>query len=230
MLDLFCGAGGLASGFSDAGFDVTGVDVLPVVLDIFRDNKLGVAKIANLGEHIQNGGYSVIIGGPPCRPWSSVNTRKRGTQHENFPLLARFGEHVLANHPKSFLLENVPPSRTEVDRLGARLITHGYSVQTRILSYADYGAATTRRRLFMFGSRIVDATRFFEELEKLSSAEKTVRDAIGYLEHTECGSVPDHVYPNFQTIERYIPYYETGKFGWVMLSWRRPAPSFGNAR
>jgi len=56
----------------------------------------------------------------------------------------------------------------------------------------------------------------------------TVRDVMWQLRDQEMGTVPDHVWPQLNTIEKYLRYYETGKYGWYVLDWDSPAPSFGN--
>jgi DNA (cytosine-5)-methyltransferase 1 len=57
---------------------------------------------------------------------------------------------------------------------------------------------------------------------------KTVRDAIGYLNSVKEGAVNDHMYPKLRAIDKYRRYYESNKFGWYILQWDNPAPSFGN--
>jgi SAM-dependent methyltransferase len=108
VLDLFCGAGGLAYGFAQAGFEVRGVDRLPVVEEIFRRNALGKVKVKDLHWETENGGADVVIGGPPCRPWSTLNLTRRTSDHANYRLMARFMSHVFKNRPRAFLMENVP--------------------------------------------------------------------------------------------------------------------------
>jgi DNA (cytosine-5)-methyltransferase 1 len=228
VLDLFCGAGGLASGFAEAGFEVTGVDHKEIVPRIFELNGIGAARVANLYTDKVNGGYDVVIGGPPCRPWSSINVRRRGAEHDNFTLLDSFAHHVLINRPDIFLLENVPPARGDAIRATAKLAEEGYSMKAETVTYSQFGAPTSRRRLMLFGSLRVDADAFFDELKKFKHQASTVRKAIGYLEGKKPGEVPDHVYPNLKTIDKYDEYYETGKYGWYRLSWDEPAPSFGN--
>lgn len=233
VLDLFCGAGGLASGFAEEGFEVTGVDRLPIVKDIFERNGLGEVRVKDLHWKTENGGADVVIGGPPCRPWSTLNLTRRRDEHANYRLMARFMSHVLQNHPEIFLMENVPPAKSNVARvlgtLSVRLKRKGYGTQAGIVKYSDYGAATSRSRLMVFGTRTGDPSAFFEELEAHHRREPTtVRQAIWDLRHTDSADFPDHQWPKLNTIGKYKERYRTGQFGWYRLNWDDPAPSFGN--
>jgi DNA (cytosine-5)-methyltransferase 1 len=227
-LDLFCGAGGLASGFSEEGFNVTGVDNQEVVPRIFEKNGFGTAKVADLFTQRINGGFDVVIGGPPCRPWSSINVRRRREEHASFDLLGSFTHHVLANRPEVFLMENVPPAKQDALIATKALEKRGYSVEAETVTYSQFGAATSRRRLILFGGLKCDGDAFFDELGKFKRQSSTVREAIGYLDGKKPGEVPDHVYPNLKTIANYDSYYDSGKYGWYRLAWDEPAPSFGN--
>jgi len=79
---LFCGAGGLASGFKDENFSVTGMDKSTLAGETFKLNGFGEFVETDLLKEDASGDYEVVIGGPPCRPWSMVNTVKRGKNHE----------------------------------------------------------------------------------------------------------------------------------------------------
>lgn len=228
VLDLFCGAGGLSSGFNSRGFNVTAVDINPAAPRIFEENHLGTVFTRDLSKEFVNGGYDAVIGGPPCRPWSSINTRLRAANHPDFSLLSRFFSHVKKNRPTVFLLENVPPAKLFADRRASRLKASGYRFETRLVRYSDFGAPTSRGRMIMFGTKRGDPADFFDLLETKRRASRTVREAIGRLARTPEGKVRDHVYPKLKTIEKYRGYYATGKFGWYILDWNLPAPSFGN--
>lgn len=233
VLDLFCGAGGLAIGFKESGFDVRGVDRLPVVKEIFERNRLGEVHVKDLHWKTENGGADVVVGGPPCRPWSTLNLTRRTNEHSTYRLMARFMSHVLQNRPKVFLMENVPPAKSNatrvLDKIDSRLKRRGYRIQAKTVKYSDYGAATSRSRMMLFGTRTGDPSAFFEGLEAYRTpVPTTVREAIWDLRHTEREAVPDHVWPLLNTIEQYRERYRTGQFGWYRLGWDDPAPSFGN--
>jgi DNA (cytosine-5)-methyltransferase 1 len=55
-----------------------------------------------------------------------------------------------------------------------------------------------------------------------------VKDAIWKLREKKRNEIPDHVWPELKTIDKYRHYYATGKYGWYILKWNEPAPSFGN--
>jgi len=207
VLDLFCGAGGLASGFAKAGFTVEGVDICPYVKKIFSLNKIGNARVADLSSTTIDGKFDLITGGPPCKPWSLVNVVKRRNKHEDYHLLVRFFDHVKYHKPRLFLMENVPPVAKDVITLNniGVLKRRGYSISTHVIKYSDYGAPTARHRLIIVGVKEGNAEEFFLRLSKYKTRARTVREA-----------------------NKYRKYYETGKYGWYILEWDKPAPSFGN--
>jgi len=82
--------------------------------------------------------------------------------------------------------------------------------------------------MILFGTRNGDPTKFFEGLRGQVRTASTVRDAIGYLSAVAEGSIPDHEFPKLKTMRKYRKYYTTGKYGWHILNWDEPAPSFGN--
>ena len=232
VLDLFCGAGGFAQGFKDAGFDVTGVDISEYAGKTLELNRYGRFKKADLTEEIIKGEFDVVVGGPPCKPWSAVNTTKRGVAHQDFVLLSRFFEHIRVNKPKVFLLENVPllagePSlKCHIARLENE--EYSYSIMGKVIQYSNYGAPTKRHRFILFGSKVGKAEKFFDDLHKFESKPKTVKWAIRGLREKQKNEVTDHVWPELTTIDKYIDKYKSHKFGWYILEWDKAAPSFGN--
>ncbi|WP_299030012.1 DNA cytosine methyltransferase [uncultured Thermanaerothrix sp.] len=236
VLDLFCGMGGLALGFARNGFLVTGYDIYPRVPEIFEINQIGQAIVADLrtkGIRPEDRAATLIIGGPPCRPWSALNVRQRGSRHPDHDLFRIFLEIVGEIRPEAFLMENVPRlERDPAFHECLQLIEPGYDLAWKVVCYADYGAAIARHRLFLAGFRRSESTNraltFFECLEAFRKPPRTVRDALETLEKSGTGDDPEHVWFNFQTVEKYQGKYRTGKYGWYQLSPDRPAPSFGN--
>jgi len=212
------------------GFRVTGVDNSEVAQDTWKINYRGRFVLADLSDEALGGHYDVVVGGPPCKPWSAINTTKRGKSHDDYDLLSRFFLHVEKSLPRIFILENVPPLGKD-----PQLIEHlrilgakNYSVSTKVLMYGDFGAPTRRHRFFVFGIRNGNASKFIETLSRRARESATVKDAIWKLRHVQRGEAPDHDWPELRTISKYRKFYKTGKYGWYALKWNEPAPSFGN--
>lgn len=230
VLDLFSGMGGFSHGFAKAGFSVTGVDIAEdakVVYEMLPSSKF---IIADLSKELISGTYDYVIGGPPCRPWSSVNLTKRGNEHRDYGLVQKFADNVINVNPSGFILENVPPLRgdPQFQKQIKRLKRSGYSISVNTYRYSDYGAATSRRRLFAVGFKDLDIVSFAKYIESEMESPRTVFNVIGKYRDYGKGSHSDHQWPNLRTISRYADYYESGKFGWTRLEWDKPAHSFGN--
>jgi DNA (cytosine-5)-methyltransferase 1 len=217
-------------GFARAGFEVVGVDVSETAGRAFELNKIGKFVRADISKESVQGDFDIIIGGPPCKPWSAVNTTRRGKNHRDYQLLSKFFRNVERQMPRLFVLENVPLLANDetLRRNVRRLSKRGYSIMGRIMKYGDYGAPTSRHRFFLFGTREKDAARFFDKLSAYSCSPKTVKDVIWNLRNKQKGEVPDHVWPELKTIDKYMKNYVEKKFGWYILKWNEPAPSFGN--
>ena len=230
VLDLFAGCGGLSLGFSRTGFKVYGADKNPRVAEIFELNQIGKAVQIDLSVEYMNINCDILIGGPPCRPWSAVNLRKRGKKHPDAGLVDKFITHVLFLLPRIFILENVPPARQYIfQMLKNCMIERIYNTDFRVLCYGDWGAPTKRQRLFVFGVRkdiFWPMDKLFKALFARKKKAMTVRQAFEKI--SGLNSDPEHVFPRPRTIHRYLHYYKTGKYGWYILKWDEPAPSFGN--
>ena len=232
VLDLFTGLGGLAAGFREAGFSVVGVDADEVSEAVYRLDSLGEFRKADLSSEMVINDAAVVIGGPPCRPWSNVNQHRRKLEHEEHALLDRFFDHIAEIEPEVFLMENVLALKSDdlYKRRVKELRQTGYSVQARILSYSDYGAATSRKRLFTVGVKnsATGADTFFESLAARTAPAETVRSAIFWARDLPRDAVPDHDWSVLETIWKYDERYRTGRYGWMRLKYDKPAPSFGS--
>ena len=232
-LDLFAGIGGLSAGFAAAGFAMTGVDNEEVAGTVYETAGFGRALQLDLGSSTYDGGdFAVVLGGPPCRPWSAVNLRRRGDTHPDYALLARYVDHVRALEPTIFIMENVPALGSDAIYAEGRrkLEAADYTVAASLLHYDRFGAATRRRRLFTVGVRRSrhGASEFFRLLEDRQEPARTVGDAIRHLRDVPRGAVPDHDWSNLSSIHRYRDRYAKGQYGWRKLDYAAPAPSFGS--
>lgn len=125
LLDLFCCQGGASRGYADAGFDVTGVDIVPQGRYPFPFVLGDAIKVAREYGHE----FDAIHASPPCQ--AHTNAQKiQGNEH---PDLIEPTREVLEALGKPYVIENVP---------GAPLIA---PVE---LCGAMFGLETYRHRLF----------------------------------------------------------------------------------
>ena len=166
IVDLFSGAGGLSLGAARAGFNVSGaVDTDPHALRAHEVNfaasrhldvdvaTLTGKKLIDLCE-LEPRELSGIVGGPPCQGFSSMGLRNRDDPRNN--LFVDFFRIVSEVNPAFYLAENVPgilrPPNAVVVNSALAFVSGRYTVlQPMRLSAQDYGAPTTRTRVFFFG-------------------------------------------------------------------------------
>jgi DNA (cytosine-5)-methyltransferase 1 len=229
-LELFCGMGGLSWGFAKNGFQVVGVDVSEKAGLAFSSNKIGTFKNRDLIQSKIRGRFSIILGGPPCKPWSCLNLRKRGKKHPLYNCISAFFREVNRKKPLVFIMENVPAIQSDpLLQQNLETTKRRYDVASRIYKYSDYGAAFARHRLFIIGVKAqikVPASKIADSIPKGDLT--TVRQAIGDLRDEPADAGRDHVWPHVKTISKYVDYYRTGKYGWYILDWDKSSPSFGN--
>jgi len=230
VLDLFCGMGGLSFGFAENGFIVTGVDVSEKAGLTYSLNRIGNFVKMDLMNPGLRGKHEIIIGGPPCEPWSCLNLTRRKEKHLRYKCLNAFFMEINKLRPLIFIMENVPAIRND-SSFAENLddVQKYYDVVISVIVYSDYGAAFARRRLFTFGIKReigVSASQIMDAVKKEKPA--TVREAIGNLRDRGPDVHLDHIWPKVKTIYKYLDYYRTGKYGWYILEWDKPSPSFGN--
>ncbi len=168
-IDLFCGAGGLTTGFASAGYEVTfAVDRDADSCTTYRLNHPTVdvehgsitALSARDIARRSGGRVDVVLGGPSCQGFSTHGRRNGWVREddERNQLWLRMLDVVRSLKPKAFLMENVPGLIYWRDGTFGETILEefeqiGYRVSKDILLAADYGVPQRRRRLFIVGLR-----------------------------------------------------------------------------
>lgn len=114
MLDCFCGIGGVSDGFAKAGFNVLGIDLLPMNEKGYKHPFMQKDFLELDGNNFK-GQFSVIWGSPPCRDFSIFAKRFGSTWKKNPPnpqkgliLVKAFLKFVKAARPQYWIMENVP--------------------------------------------------------------------------------------------------------------------------
>jgi len=218
VVDLFCGVGGFSLGAFRAGFEVVAaVDNDPRVAAAFRRNfptcPMVTEDISKLdGKRIvdqagpRGGRLDGIIGGPPCQGFSYIGRRRVDDKRNH--LFESFFRIVSELKPTFFVAENVTGILSDKYahyREDAVARVPGYTVlDPVILKSSDFGAPTTRSRVFFVGFLQNSVARLssedFQPAERVEHI--TVGDALRGL--------PTKIHPGWQSSDS----------GWRKLDWR----------
>jgi len=218
-ISLYSGVGGLDFGFEAAGFrTAVAVEVNPVACATIRLNRSwavlegDIAKISSRqilhAANLKAGEADVLIGGPPCQPFSKAGYWVTGDAGRLGDPRADTLSHYLRvlrdTKPRAFLLENVKGIAFNRKDEGLRLLLRGvedlnrqartrYKVHWKVLNAADFGVPQLRERVFLIGSRDgapfeFPTPRFRDKSAgSLINSElehyRTAWDAIGDLDH-----------------------------------------------
>lgn len=171
-LSIFSGAGGLDIGFHDVGFDIKAmVEIDSRFTKTLEANKghekyygnTPVIETIDIQKYFPDkiGDIDVIIGGPPCQPFSSAGRRAAGVEGFNSPQGNLFKSYVRLLEkikPKVFVFENVYGiTGAQGGQLWKKITEDfgkvGYKLHHRILDTADYGVPQHRERVIIIGTK-----------------------------------------------------------------------------
>jgi DNA (cytosine-5)-methyltransferase 1 len=159
VLDIFSGAGGFSQGFSDVGFTIAGAiekdhdscltfKGKSPATEVFEGdaasfcNKLTVKQLPPI---------DLIIGGPPCQGFSSVNIQ-RDVNHPGNNCVLIYLKYIEIIRPPFIVMENVTGLLTLGNGFALKAIIDyikelEYDCEYRVLQAADYGVPQERWRL-----------------------------------------------------------------------------------
>ena len=167
VLDVFAGAGGLALGFEQAGFDIAAaIELDPVHAATHAFNFPQCRTLCgdatkmrgiDVRKHL-SAPIDVVVGGAPCQGFSMIG--KRALDDPRNQLVKHFLRLVVELEPSVFVLENVRgltvgKHRQLLEELTDEFRAAGYSVALpwQVLNARDYGVPQDRQRLFLLGSK-----------------------------------------------------------------------------
>ena len=127
-LDLFCCEGGAGAGYTAAGFEVTGVDIVP------RPRYPFVFVLGDALEILEARGaeFDLIHASPPCQGYSHLTPEKNRGDHEKLIDVLRV---KLIAVGKPYVIENVAGARKEM-------------INPVMLCGSMFGLRTRRHRFF----------------------------------------------------------------------------------
>lgn len=171
IVSLFCGCGGLDIGFKEAGFQtVFATDYWDLACRSFKANNPETEVLSRDIREIdfksikeKYGQIDLVIGGPPCPPYSQTRhylvDKKKGFDDENAGFaVPMYFEALKVIAPKIFVFENVDgftfkTHSAEFEFLKSTSEALGYSITYKVVNCANYGVPQTRKRFICVGVR-----------------------------------------------------------------------------
>jgi DNA (cytosine-5)-methyltransferase 1 len=155
VLDLFAGCGGLALGFEAQGFETLGFEMDSDCCESYRYNLHGQCINITLDKNYRFPKASVVIGGPPCQPFS-VGGLQNGIRdsRDGFPAFISAVEQA---EPDIWMFENVRGlmyrNKDYLDAIITELENLGYVVEFQLLNAVNHGVPQNRERVIVVGHR-----------------------------------------------------------------------------
>lgn len=187
VVDLFCGAGGLAYGLKQAGLHVAaGVDLDPSCRFPLENNTGAKFVCKDVSEvtpddvigWFGDASIRVLAGCAPCQPFSTYS-QSRKSEDSRWNLLREFKRLAISIRPEIVTMENVPGlANQEIwKEFVEALEAENYKVSWREVICTDFGVPQNRRRLVLMASQFGQI-----ELNKPDeNAVCTVKEVIGEL-------------------------------------------------
>jgi DNA (cytosine-5)-methyltransferase 1 len=163
VLDLFAGCGGLALGFEAQGFETLGFEQEADACETYRKNLKGDCRQITLTPETQFPKADVVIGGPPCQPFS-VGGHQMGLtdSRDGFPIFISAVKQV---QPEIWVFENVRgvlySNRWYFEQILTVLKALNYVIEVRLLNAVNFGIPQNRERVIVVGHR--GEFQFFDE-------------------------------------------------------------------
>lgn len=166
VVDVFCGVGGLAHGFKQAGLKiVAGIDSDQTCKYAYETNnetkfihsdirELTPTRVLRL---FSTESIKILAGCAPCQPFSTHTLKYKLTEKDSrWNLLGYFKRIVLKVLPDIVTIENVPRLSREpiFSEFLATLDKQGYEVWWDNIHCAQYGVPQSRTRLVLLASKL----------------------------------------------------------------------------
>ena len=204
-IELFAGAGGLALGLEEAGFDgLAYVEFNHQACNTLRANRpdwnVIEADVHQVDFKKWNGKVDLVSGGAPCQAFSYAG-KKLGFGDTRGTLFAEFARCIHEVEPKMFLFENVRGLLSHDHGRTWATINHvfeeqGYYVQYQVLNACYYGVGQKRQRMIVIGIRNDLKERITFDYPVAEKEWTTLRDVLQ--------DVPDSPYQPYSENKRKV--------------------------
>jgi len=186
VVDIFAGCGGFSLGFGRAVR--AAIENHPQIVKTYMHNFPWVSVFPEDAKRVCGrvilealGEVDVVIGGPPCEPFTSMNKRRKKDPLDRLlsdaqgRLVMEFIRLVDELRPKIYVMENVPelveePLGSILRRFFARI---GYDAHFNFIEAHRYGVPSKRCRVFISNLKI--------DLSGMEERAKCVEEALAGL-------------------------------------------------
>ena len=199
-IDLFAGCGGLSLGFECAGVKTVGYEMKPECCETYRVNLQSECRNEMLTEATEYPPADIVLGGPPCQPFSRRGKRKgKDDARDGFPA---YIAAIRKLRPKIWVCENVK-GLPELDEGYFKSILSqcrdlGYEVDCKVVRMSHYDVPQKRERLVVVGHH--GGFRFPEETMREVTAGEALADMLA--------AIPADAEFLTPSMDRYIAAYE----------------------
>jgi DNA (cytosine-5)-methyltransferase 1 len=154
VFELFAGAGLFGAAFDAEGFSLRlAVELDQTAAATYRHNVGAEIAIADVKRLSPGGKCDVLIAGPPCQCFSTLNRARSNDARTN--LCLSIADWAARCRPSIVVIENVAPflDAPVWRRLARRLTILGYRIQTATVQALEFGVPQSRKRSFTVASR-----------------------------------------------------------------------------
>ncbi len=191
-ISLFSGAGGLDTGFEQAGYQIIFANEIDHdAAQAWRDNRPDNASAMREGDikdympclnthNLQN--IDIVFGGPPCQGFSVAG--KMNPDDPRSRMVWRFLDVVAAVSPRVFVMENVAALGRlgKWDNVRKRIISRakelGYHTEYKVWRTADFGVPQKRERVIFVGVKDGNPSLFEKEMVHHHASAPTARQVL----------------------------------------------------
>lgn len=198
-IELFSGAGGMATGAVQAGIDVRiAIENDAYAAQTYLRNHKNTTVVVDEIQNIKQFDFErtneevVLFGGPPCQGYSYSNRKTRTKQNPKNWLFKEFIRSIEIIKPDWVVIENVPGLKKMDNGFFLKEICEDlnrllYTPNFKILNAKDFGVPQNRERLFIVASK--NGIAFDFPIGKFTKNPVTVSEAISDLPVLRNGSI-----------------------------------------
>ena len=229
IASFFSGAGGLDTGFHNAGFEIIWANefdkkITPTLRHNFPQTIIDDRNLFDVSPSDVPDDIVGIVGGPPCQSWSVAGVGK-GLGDTRGQVFLEYIQMIKDKKPLFFLAENVAGMlssrhKESLDFIIKEFGKLGYYFTYKLLNVKDYGVPQDRKRVIFVGYDKRLGKKFTFPDPVAASKRKVLRDAIWDLKDSAMPALPKNKTNGDKLVVKNHEYM-TGSFSTIFMSRNR---------